>query len=90
VNLDAITLEVWWNRLAPIAYEAVTTGRQDTAMSASSATHPVVHLVELSARPVTGPVRVPGRVRRRRARHPGILQRPGDPRGAVPGQPLAG
>ena len=33
-------------------------------------------------------VRVPARVCCGRARHPGIVQRPGDPRGAVPGQPL--
>ena len=34
------------------------------------------------------PVRVPSRVRSRRVRYPGVVQRPGDPRGAVPGQPL--
>ena len=33
-------------------------------------------------------MRVPGRVRRRRARDPGVVQRSGDPGGAVPGQPL--
>ena len=33
-------------------------------------------------------VRVAARVGRRRARHPGIVQGAGDPRGAVPGQPL--
>src|SRR5260370_16931265 len=35
-----------------------------------------------------GPVRVASRVRRGRARHPCIIQRPGDPGGAAPGQPL--
>ena len=39
--------------------------------------------------PGTGPVQVTSRVGRGRARHPGIVQRPGDPRGGVPGQPLA-
>jgi hypothetical protein len=39
--------------------------------------------------PGPGPVRVPARIRRRRARHPRIIQRPGDPRRTVPGQPLA-
>jgi hypothetical protein len=33
-------------------------------------------------------VRVPSRVRRGRARHPGIVQRAGDPGGTLPGQPL--
>ena len=38
--------------------------------------------------PRTRPVRVPRRVRGGRARDPGVVQRPGDPRRAVPGQPL--
>jgi hypothetical protein len=42
-----------------------------------------------SVHPLPVPVRLTSRVHGRRARHPGIIQRPGDPRSAVPGQPLA-
>jgi hypothetical protein len=35
-----------------------------------------------------GAVRIPARVRRRRARHPRVIKGPGDPGSAVPGQPL--